>query len=175
MIIRRARPDEGTVVAAVRVASWRTAYAGLVPASYLAAMPADEAQWNAIANKEHPGTELIVCEADNRIVGFACYGMARPPCFDYSGELYATYFLPDAIGKGYGAATLRAAILGLSRLGHSDMMLWVMEDNARGQRFYQQAGGVVVAGSRRSFSIHDTTIWEIAYGFRPLPEAPSTR
>jgi hypothetical protein len=60
MIIRRARPDEGTVVAAVRVASWRTAYAGLVPASYLAAMPADEAQWNAIANGEHPGTELIV-------------------------------------------------------------------------------------------------------------------
>ncbi len=56
MIIRRARPDEGTVVAAVRVASWRTAYAGLVPASYLAAMPADQAQWNAIANGEHPGT-----------------------------------------------------------------------------------------------------------------------
>jgi len=175
MIIRPAKPDEGTVVAAVRVASWRAAYAGLVPASYLAAMPADEAHWNAVAHGEHPDTELIVCEADSRIVGFACYGTARPPCFDYSGELYATYFLPDAIGKGYGAATLRVAMAALARLGHVNMMLWVMEDNARGRRFYERAGGVVIANSRQSFAIDDHTIWEIAYGFRPLPEAPSTR
>ena len=142
MIIRPAKPDEGSIVAAVRVASWRATYAGLVPASYLAAMPADEAHWNAIANGEHPGTELIVCEVDDRIVGFACYGTARPPCFDYSGELYAIYFLPDVIGKGYGAAMMHAAIAALMRLGHADMMLWVMEDNARGRRFYQRGGGV---------------------------------
>lgn len=175
MIIRSAKPDEGSVVSAIRVASWREAYGGLVPESYLAAMPANEEHWNALANGEHPGTELIVCELDGRVVGFACYGTARPPNLGYSGELYAIYFLPDAIGKGHGAATMRAAMAGLSRLGHTDMTLWVMEANARGRRFYQRAGGVEIPGSRRNFSIDETMIWEIAYGFRPLPATPATR
>ena len=175
MIVRRAGAEEGTEIAAIRVASWRATYSGLVPWSYLAAMPADEAQWSALARGERPGTELIVCEVDALIVGFACCGAARPPCFGYSGELYATYFLPDAIGKGFGAATMRAAMAALSRLGHSDFMLWVMEDNAPARRFYERAGGIEIPDSRRSFSILDTTIWEIAYGFRPLPVTGANR
>jgi ribosomal protein S18 acetylase RimI-like enzyme len=174
MIIRPARPDEGPAVAAIRVASWREAYAGLAPTSFLAAMPADEEHWSAVAHGEHAETGLIVCEADDRVVGFACYGAARPPCFDFSCELYAIYFLPDAIGKGYGAATMRAAMTALFRLGHTDMMLWVMEKNARAIRFYRDAGGAVLPDSRRSFSIHDTEIWEIAYGFRPLSASRAT-
>ena len=146
-----------------------------MPAALLADMPANEEDWCAMAQGEHPASELIVCEVEDRIVGFACYGSARPPSFGYSGELYATYFLPSAIGKGYGAATMRTAMTALARLGHADMVLWVMEQNVRGQRFYQRAGGVVLPDSRRSLSIHEATIWEIAYGFRPLPASPATR
>jgi hypothetical protein len=57
----------------------------------------------------------------------------------------------------------------LKRLGHDDMIVWVMEANARGRRFYEGIGGETIADSRQSFEIEGTPIWEIAYGFRPLP------
>jgi GNAT superfamily N-acetyltransferase len=148
-----------------------------VPDSYLDALtPAEsEDNWRAVAAGEMPGAELLVCEVDDAVVGFASYGAARDPNFGYGGELYATYYLPEAMGKGYGTAVVAQVVAGLKRLGHSDMILWVMEANARGRRFYDGIGGTVIAGARQSFEIDGTTIWEIAYGFRPLPDLPLTR
>lgn len=171
MIIRPATAEDGPTVAAVRLQSWRTTYRGVVPDSYLDTMDANEPLWCEIASGEEPGTELCVCEVEARIVGFACFGPARPLQFDFSGELYATYFLREAIGKGYGAAVMLAATNGLKRLGHDDMILWVLESNGRAQRFYEQFGGVRVENSRQSFQIDGKTFWEVAYGFRPLPVA----
>jgi hypothetical protein len=132
-------------------------------------MPSNEELWCRIARGEEPNTELLVCEDEGRVVGFASFGAARPPHFDYSGELHATYFLPGAIGKGYGRAIMIAATRALARRGHADMMLWVVEDNLRGRRFYEGFGGLRISNSRQSFEIDGRTIFEVAYGFRPLP------
>jgi L-amino acid N-acyltransferase YncA len=172
MIIRPATPDDAHAVAAVRVASWRATYRGIVSDSYLDALTEAESEdlWRAVAAGENPGAELLVCEVDNRIVGFAAYGAARPPTFDHSGELYATYYLSEATGKGYGSAVLRDVTAGLRRLGHNDMIVWVMEANARGRNFYENVlHARLVDGSRQSFAIDGTTIWEVAYSLRPLP------
>ena len=174
MIIRSAASEDGPAVAAVRVASWRAAYRGIVPDSYLVAMDSNEAHWCKIASGGEPGTQLLVCEIGGQIVGFACYGPARPLHFDFSGELYATYFLPETIGKSYGAAIMVEAMNGLKSLGHGDMMLWVIENNTSARRFYESFGGTAIANSRQSFEIAGTTIWEVAYGFRPLP-VPSAK
>jgi GNAT superfamily N-acetyltransferase len=169
MIIRPARSEDGPTVAGLRVASWRATYRGIVPDSYLEKMNPNEAHWCKIAAGGEPGIGLLVCEIDGQVGGFACYGAARPPHFEFSGELYATYFLPEMIGKGYGAAIMLEAMQGLISLGHNDMMLWVIANNLRARRFYEDFGGVAIANSRQSFEIDGTTIWEIAYGFRPLP------
>jgi len=171
MLIRRATGDDGSAVAGVRVASWRSTYRGIVPDSYLDKMSSNEEHWRRIAAGEEPNTGLLVCEDEGCIVGFACFGTARPPHFGYSGELYATYFLPEAIGKGYGRSIMIEAARALERLGHADMMLWVMEENWRGRRFYEACGGSQIANSRQSLTIADRTIFEVAYGFRPLPVA----
>jgi ribosomal protein S18 acetylase RimI-like enzyme len=175
MIIRPARPEEGPLVAAIRVASWRSAYRGIVPDSFLANMDPNETQWSKVAAGGQPGTRLLVCEVDGKIVGFACFGAARPPCFDYSGELHASYFLPEMIGRGHGAATMLEAMDGLKDFGHRDMMLWVIENNAHARRFYESFGGIEIANSRQSLEIDGSTIWEVAYGFRPLPERAAKR
>jgi ribosomal protein S18 acetylase RimI-like enzyme len=169
MIIRPAATEDGPAVAAVRVVSWRAAYRGIVPDSLLATMNSNEAHWCKIAAGAEPGTRMLVCEEVGRVAGFACYGTARPPHFELSGELYATYFLPKMIGKGYGAAIMLEAMAGLKGLGHDDMMLWVIENNVRARRFYERLGGVQIANSRQSFKLDGTAIWEVAYGFRPLP------
>jgi GNAT superfamily N-acetyltransferase len=164
--IRPARPEDGDTVAGIRVASWRATYGGIVAASYLETMDPDRDHWCAVAAGKLDGVELIVCEAGGAVTGFACYGPARPPSFDFAGELYATYFRPDAIGKGYGRPTMEAALRGLARLGYRDAILWVLEDNLRARRFYERMSGALVPGSRQSFVIAGQTIWEVAYGFR---------
>jgi len=111
-----------------------------------------------------------VAEENGKIIGFETYGPAREPNFGYTGELYAAYFLPEAMGKGLGTEMMKAAVRDLATQGLNDMIVWVMEANERGRRFYEKIlGGAVVEGSRQSFEIEGTAIWEIAYGFRPLP------
>jgi len=143
-----------------------------VPDSFLDAMTPDESteRWREVAAGAMANAALLVCEVEGAVVGFACYGAARPPQLGYGGELYATYYLPEAMGKGYGTAAVREVVAGLKRMGHADMILWVMEANARGRRFYESIGGGVIPDSRQSFEIDSTAIWEIAYGFRPLPD-----
>lgn len=175
MIIRPATPQDAHAVADVRTQSWRATYRGVVPDSFLDTLtPAEsEDRWRAVAAGEQPGAELLVCEVDSRVVGFACYGAARPPSFDHSGELYATYYRPDAMGKGYGTAMLRAVIAGLRRLGHDDLIVWVMEANTRGRAFYENIlGATLVENSRQSFEIDGRAIFEVAYSLRPLPAPP---
>jgi hypothetical protein len=172
MIVRPARPGDEDAVAQIRVASWRATYRGVVPDSYLDAMSAEEnaPQWAPAARGEQPGVRLLICEDESRVVGFAAFGAARAPQFGYGGELYAIYFLPDAIGKGFGNALAKKAMRGLRDLGHADMILWVMEQNVRGCRFYESRLGMSpVEGARQSFEIDGCTIWEIAYGLSPLP------
>jgi L-amino acid N-acyltransferase YncA len=178
MIIRPARPQDARAVAQVRIASWRAIYRGVIPASYLDAMMPEDSEegWRAVAAGERTGAELLICEVDGAVAGFAAYGAARQPEFGYSGELYATYYLPEAMGKGYGSAMLREVIRGLIRLGHNDMIVWVTEANARGRNFYENILRMtLLPNARQSFEMDGTTLWEVAYGLRPLPDPDAPR
>lgn len=169
--IRRATPDDAMAIAQVRVISWQATYRGVVPNSFLDAMKPEQSveTWRGAAAGETPGVEVLVGTVEDRVVGFAGYGAAREPAFGYSGELYTTYWLPEAMGKGYGSQLFRDAVRGLTRLGHADMLLWVMEANARGRKFYEERmRGTLIDNSRKSFTLDDHEIWEVAYGFRPL-------
>jgi len=171
VLVRTARADDALAAATVRVISWQSAYRGVVPDAYLDAMSPQKNldHWRNVAAGGEPGTELLVAEESGRIVGFAVYGTARPPTFGYGGELHAIYWLPEAMGKGYGTLMMQHIIAGLRRLGHDDMIVWVMEANTRGRKFYEHFAGMTeVENSRRSFDIAGTTLWEVAYGLRPL-------
>jgi GNAT superfamily N-acetyltransferase len=128
-------------------------------------------QWrDAMRGETSSGAHVLVAEENAKIVGFQVYGPAREPAFGYSGELYAAYFLPEAMGKGLGTAMVKRVVEGLGATGLNDMIVWVMEANERGGRFYEKVlGGSIVPNSRKSFDIAGAEIWEIAYGFRPLP------
>ncbi len=169
--IRPATVDDAMDIAQIRVTSWQATYRGVVPDSHLDAMmpEASLGSWRAAASGETPGVEVLVGTRDDRVVGFAAFGPARPPAFDFCGELYATYWLPEAMGKGYGSKMFAQAARSLVRLGHADMILWVIESNVRARRFYETLmGGAAVEGSRRAFTLDGQEIWELAYGFRAL-------
>lgn len=170
--IRPARSEDAEGIAAVHSASWRATYPGIVPQSYLDAMYPEKTldRWREAATGKHLGAHLLIAEEDGKIIGFETYGPTREPSFGYRGELYAAYFLPGAMGKGLGTEMMKIVVRDLAAQGLNDMIVWVMEANERGRRFYEKIlGGAVVPGSRKSFEIEGATVWEIAYGFRPLP------
>jgi L-amino acid N-acyltransferase YncA len=170
--IRPGREADAEGIANVHSTSWRNSYRGIVPQSYLDEMHPEKTieRWRDAAAGKILGVHLLVAEEAGKVIGFETYGPAREPAFGYLGELYAAYFLPEAMGKGLGTDMMKTVVRDLSAQGLKDMIVWVMETNERGRRFYEKAlGGSVVPGSRKSFDIDGAEIWEIAYGFRPLP------
>jgi ribosomal protein S18 acetylase RimI-like enzyme len=144
LVVRPAEPAELLDVARVRVSSWRTAYAGLVPDHVLAAIgePAAMARW-AERIAASTGTGLLVAVRDDRVVGFSAYGAERSdlaPAVAGRGEVYALYVHPDAWGVGAGHALMTATVDALRGRGHDAASLWVLTGNARGIAFYERQG-----------------------------------
>lgn len=172
--IRPGRIEDALGIATVHSASWRHTYRGIVPQSYLSGMAPEKTveRWEkAIPGDAIAGAHVLVADEGGRIIGFEVYGPAREPDdFGYAGELYAAYFLPEAMGKGLGTKMIKIMSRDLTSDGLNDMIVWVMEANERGRRFYEGLlGGKIVPKSRKSFDIDGAQIWELAYGFRPLP------
>ena len=57
-----------------------------------------------------------------------------------SGEIYAIYVHPDHWSSGVGQALLDSALADLIGAGFDNVMLWVLDSNARACRFYELAG-----------------------------------
>ncbi|HEY5275248.1 MAG TPA: GNAT family N-acetyltransferase, partial [Coriobacteriia bacterium] len=56
------------------------------------------------------------------------------------GEVRALYVAPDRWRSGAGSALMAKAERLLTDAGFTEAFLWVLEDNARGRRFYEAAG-----------------------------------
>ncbi|WP_439377634.1 GNAT family N-acetyltransferase [Amycolatopsis lexingtonensis] len=108
------------------MASWRAAYAGLLPDGFLARLSAEEqaATW---AERIAGGGRVLVLEEAGAVAGFAAFA---------PDQLYALYLLPRYWGRGLGRA-LHDRVLGeLS----GDAVLWVLATNERAKAFYVRQG-----------------------------------
>lgn len=118
--------------------SWKAAYRGIVPQSYLDALREDH--WVAPLRRWlRAGTfsALMACDG-GRPVGAALYGPSRDEALPGWGELAALYLLPEYYGRGYGGALFQAAAHALTKQGYRQFYLWVLEGNLRARRFYEK-------------------------------------
>ncbi|NBH05151.1 GNAT family N-acetyltransferase [Amycolatopsis sp. SID8362] len=125
-MIRRATVADAPAIGEVHVASWRAAYAGLLPDGFLAGLSAGDqaATW---AERLAAGGRLLVVEEAGTVVGFAAFA---------PDQLYALYLLPRCWGRGLGRA-LHDRVLGeLS----GNAVLWVLATNERAKAFYVRHG-----------------------------------
>jgi GNAT superfamily N-acetyltransferase len=175
--IRQATFADIPAIARVHLASWQTAYRGILPDDYLDrlmdGLPRRIARWEeGMRNPEGPGTATFLAEDPAAgIVGFAGAGGVRKGEIGFSGELYAIYLLAEHRRRGLGQRLFRRCVEHVRGLGHADMMLWVIETNHGSRRFYEAMGGAVVPGAAIAAEIAGLTLSEIAYGWRPLPGA----
>jgi ribosomal protein S18 acetylase RimI-like enzyme len=127
--------------AEARVASWRTAFTGLVPQDFLDAMDPVSIASSWADSIAAGRSRLYVAVAGEQVIGYAGVGPERdaeaPP---NTGELYALFVHPDHWGTGAGRALTDAACADLRAAGCTTVQLWVLEANIRARRFYQRYG-----------------------------------
>mgnify|MGYP002630801711 FL=1 len=108
MILRDATPADAPAIAALHAANWRTAYAGILDADYLAREVEDErlAAWRERLADPGPGFETVVAMTeDGSLSGFSSLYHAHDARL--GGFLDNLHTDARVRGVGYGKALLR--------------------------------------------------------------------
>ena len=160
--IRRARPADASAIAAVHEASWRQAYAGILPHRALSAMVGrrDTAWWTRAIRQS---TRVLTLDIGGAVAGYATIGPNRVRSLPQGGEVYELYLAPQFQGLGFGRKLFLAARNDLRAGGRPGCIVWVLEDNTPALRFYENAGGRDVAEGCETFD--GRVLNKIAYSF----------
>src|SRR5215470_14170692 len=170
MLIRDASPTDAAAIARVHVDSWRTTYAGIVPADYLANLSyaRREQFWRDILSTPTSSRCVYVAaQHTGEIVGFASGGPERNGNAVYRGELYAIYLLAPSQRQGLGRRLTMAVIQRLLQCGLPSMLVWVLAANP-GRAFYTMLGGQQIY--EKTTTIGAAQLVEVAYGWPDLRE-----
>jgi GNAT superfamily N-acetyltransferase len=146
-------------VALVHVRSWQAAYRGLLPDAFLAGLkPEGRAARYTLGADPNASPETFVAEEAGAVLGFT----TLVPREGDVGELGALYADPTAWNRGVGRALIDHARARLAARGHRSAVLWLLEGNARGERFYR-ADGWAPDGERRSAEVWGLTVTEVRF------------
>ncbi|MCX5359731.1 GNAT family N-acetyltransferase [Streptomyces sp. NBC_00124] len=131
-------------IAALHTASWRSAYAALLPTAYLHGPVAKEhrEQWRARTASLAPDRLLLVAHEDGELHGFVYL------CTTADGRVHVDnlHVRPDRVGTGLGRSLLRRG-LAWAAAAHPgrDVFLEVLRGNDRAIVFYERQGGLRTA------------------------------
>jgi ribosomal protein S18 acetylase RimI-like enzyme len=172
-MVRPADLDDAASIARVHVATWQSAYRGVLPDSFLASLTEDQYTQRWRRGIADPASRVFVVEDGTDVVGFASGGRERAGENGYAGELYAIYVLERAQHRGYGRELVRAVVGALREMRFPDMIVWVLRDNASARNFYERLGGVYVRA--QPITIGPALLQEVSYGWRSLDDVDLLR
>lgn len=168
--IRPASLGDAAAIAAVQRASWFAAYEGIIAHDIIDEFTApDDGARMRETFRARPWQHTIVAVADVAVadvavadvavaesapvIGYASFGPERdvahgswPYQLTSAGvagkvaELYAFYTDPRWWSTGTGRALMERVLRDTARLNFPEIVLWVLEKNARARRFYGRAG-----------------------------------
>lgn len=142
---RAAGPADAQAIAALHADSWRRHYRGAYSDGFLDRdVAADRLLvWTNRLNEPRLGEATIVAERANSLIGFAHTIFDDDPTWGALLEnLHVTYGLKrSGVGTRLMAATAKVA---LAREPSTGLYLWVLEQNAAAQAFYEARNGVCV-------------------------------
>lgn len=149
ILIREARPDDLTAVAAVFLACWHRSYAGILPPHLIGLYDEDGARalWRPALHDPPAGAVVLLAEQTGRgVLGVIRTG--RDPDEPAAGHVYSLYVRPDTQGLGVGTRLLAAADERFRRDGVGEATLWVFAANAAALGFYSCLGWQPDGGER---------------------------
>jgi ribosomal protein S18 acetylase RimI-like enzyme len=173
--LRIATPNDARDLAAMHIASWREAYAGILPEKMLSSLSvtARAEAWERILRESRTerSTVVFLAEHDRRIFGFGSCGAQRAANLQeqgYDGEVSGVYVLRAFQKQGVGTGLFGEMSRDLIRRGFKAAALWVLRDNSAGRHFYERYGGQVIA--EREDVRDGAVLAELAYGWPDLSE-----
>ena len=159
--LRRAHAADAEGIAAVHAEVWRNAYAGILPAAYLARLSPLRLAMSyrrGLVLRE-PGHAMFVAVAPHaggggRTIGFVSGGRARRGRRGGAapqGEVETLSLLDDGRDRGVGRRLMRAIAAHLAAIGCRSVFLWALSDNPA-SHFYRHLGGRLAARERIAFA-----------------------
>ena len=145
------------------------AYRGIVPDAILDGLSIDARRefWaRAIGltlTEPSSDARIWVIEETDVVRGFAATRPSRDDDAEPgTGEVNAIYLAPEAWGRGLGSRLLEGAAADLRARGFAPLILWVIEANVRGRRFYERAGWRP-DGARQPIDFDGVLVDEVRY------------
>lgn len=146
LCLRLAVRDDTAAIAALHVASWRSAYRGIFSDRYLdgPVEPERQALWQARMQDPRPGQIVVQAEdLDGGLVGFACGFIDEDP--NWGSFVNNLHVRPNRKGGGVGRALLRDLGRRFAKAApERPVHLFCLEANHAARGFYAAMGGQVV-------------------------------
>ena len=164
MKICSASVEDARTIAEIHVTTWQAAYAGIMPADFLAGLSVEkrEAYWR----EEIPlgKQKLAIARKDNKLVGWVSYGASRDDDAESgSAEIWAIYVSPKYWSSGVGHKLWLYAQMRLAKEGFRSVSLWVLAANSRAIGFYRKAGFLPDPLGSKEFEIGGSPLQEVRY------------
>lgn len=133
-IIRAATVGDAEAIARIHVAAWRAAYAGFIPADFLAALSEERRAATWRRQLQAAREPVFVDEAAGVIRGWIVAGVGRDEDTADACEIHAIYIAPSHWRQGIGRRLMQRMESALPP--SSDLSLWTFRDHAPALRFY---------------------------------------
>lgn len=159
---------DAEAIARLHVASWREAYAGIVPASVLDAVDVDDriARWRGYLAS---AGVTFLAEADGGAAGFIRAGVPETPLVEGAdGHIFALYVLQRHHRRGIGRSLLALTAAEWLRRGGRALSVGVLTENRPALAFYRGVGADFARAETYRWDGHDLP--ESIYVFRNLQE-----
>ncbi len=141
--VRPARPSDAAAIARVQLATWKVAYAEVLPAAALALDPADvEAAWaHAISAPPSPHHRVLVSLEDGEVVGFAACEPSSDEDLEHpAAELTALLVEPQWGRRGHGSRLVAASVDLWREEQATHAITWAFESDTVVSAFLTSAG-----------------------------------
>ena len=142
--VRAAEPGDAEAMVQLTAAGWRTAYRGIVPATYIERLPISGWRHDIAAGLRSPEGDSFtwIADVDGTPAGY-CF-VAAPGREEPEGsrvaELVAIYVDPGRWSQGLGRALVERSLQEAARRGYEGIVLWTFERNQRARAFYDELG-----------------------------------
>ena len=168
LTIRSAEVDDAPAIARVHVDTWKSAYTGIIPQTYLDSMTIESRTlvWARLLHRSSTSITLVSEDHDQRIVGFVSGGPLRHADRRYQAEISSLYVQRSHQREGHGRRLFLAASNRLAGNGLQGLFVWVLADNPA-RVFYETLGGELVAETTRVFA--GKPLKEVGYGWNDMP------
>lgn len=137
MLIRKAVENDAENIVKINIKGWIETYRGIFPDDFLDNL--EQKELESIEKCKNKIKEYLVCEIDNKVVGFLRYGKNKKNYNDKYAEIYAIYVDSQYKKMGIGKKLLAFSFINLKN-EYDFVLISTLQQNSA-TIFYEKCGG----------------------------------